>query len=225
MDKKCIIVGAGDFSEEKLPIGPEDCLIAADGGLSYLERLGLQPDIVVGDFDSLSYIPHHPRTLKLPVEKDDTDMEAAIEKGIALGYEQFYLYGGCGGRIDHTLANIQLLVWLAKTGRQGSLFDRRQKIQVFSGPRKVTFSPEEKGIISVFACSDVCTGVFEKGLQYRLDNYTMTNDKPLGVSNAFTGRPAEVSVETGVLMIITERHEKKEQENTNDEETKGIGDY
>lgn len=202
---KCIIVGAGEFSEKSLPVADGDFLIAADGGLAHLEKLHIRPHMVIGDFDSLKRRPTHPHVLQLPVVKDDTDMGAAIAEGERRGYDRFYLYGGCGGRIDHTLANLQLMAGLAKAGKQAVLFGSRQKISIVRGPATLTYPKTAKGIISALAFSDRCTGVCERGFQYSLTDYTMTNDMPLGVSNAFIGKEAVLSVETGLLMIITER--------------------
>lgn len=202
---KCIIVGAGEFAEDTLPVEEGDFLIAADAGLSHLEKLHIQPDMVIGDFDSLKRLPVHPNVMRLPVVKDDTDMGAAISEGERRGYDTFYLYGGCGGRIDHTFANLQLMARLSKAGKQAVLFGSRQEVRIVRGPAKITYPSSAKGILSVMAFSDRCTGVSERGFQYSLTDYTMTNDVPLGVSNAFIGQEAVLSVETGLLLVITER--------------------
>ncbi len=205
MDGKCVIVGAGEFMEKSLPVDAGDYVIAADGGLAYLEKLGIVPDMVVGDFDSLNRIPLHPNVLRLPVEKDDTDMKAALLEGIRRGYGRFDMYGCLGGRIDHTIANLQLLAWLVEQGLCGMLYGNEQKLLMLKGPGRLTFSTEEKGMISVFSYTERCTGVSEYGLHYSVENYTMTNDSPLGVSNEFLGKEAAVSVEEGILLIVTER--------------------
>ncbi len=206
---KCMIVGAGEFEETALPVEDGDFLIAADGGLVYLEKLHIRPHMVIGDFDSLKRLPVHPNVLKLPVVKDDTDMGAAIAEGERRGYDTFYLYGGCGGRIDHTLANLQLMARLAKAGKEAVLIGNRQEIRIVQGPARMVYPPDTKGTISVLAYSERCTGVYERGFQYSLTDYTMTNDVPLGVSNAFIGEEATLSVETGLMLIITERRSKE----------------
>ena len=121
----CYVVGAGEFCPRGLTPGPGDLVIAADGGFAALEGLGLSPDLVVGDFDSLGHRPDHPHVVALPVEKDDTDMHSAIRLGWERGYRAFRLYGGTGGRIDHTLANIQSLARLASQGGRGWLVGPR----------------------------------------------------------------------------------------------------
>ncbi len=205
MGKKCIIVGAGSFTESALPLEEGDYVIAADGGLAYLEQLHIRPHMVIGDFDSLGRQPDQGNVVRLPVEKDDTDMGAAIRQGLQKGFDCFYLYGGCGGRMDHTLANIQHLAALTKAGKQAVLFGERQEIRMLKGPGKMVFPPGKKGTVSVLAYSDRCLGVWEKGFQYRLEDYTMESHVPLGVSNAFTGREAVLSVKDGLLLVITDR--------------------
>lgn len=117
----CYIVGAGTFYEEGFAPERGDFVIAADGGYQILLERGVTMDLVVGDFDSIGFRPDHPNVVDLPVEKDDTDMMAAIRLGRERGFRSFCLYGGTGGRVDHTLANLQSLVWLSRRGCQGAL--------------------------------------------------------------------------------------------------------
>lgn len=217
---KCVIVGAGEFTETTLPIEPEDYLIAADAGLVYLEQLNQRPHLIIGDFDSLHQIPKQPNVITLPVEKDDTDMGIAVQEGLRRGYQQFYLYGGCGGRMDHTLANIQLMAKIEKQGAHALLFGNQQVIQMLSGPGELCFSQNAKGGISVFAYSETCTGVSEEGLYYTLQDYTMTSDTPLGVSNSFIGKEAKIALGEGMLMIVTERNGEN-----NDKEAIGVRNH
>ena len=116
----CIIFGAADFTQLIEPVTPEDYIIAADGGLRHTQALGLTPQEILGDFDSLGYIPQGATVY--PVEKDDTDTMLAIKRGLALGYRRFLLYGGMGGRrLDHTMANFQALAYLAAHNALGFL--------------------------------------------------------------------------------------------------------
>ena len=111
----CIIVGAGECTGLLQPVDKSDCLIAADGGLAHVQALGLTPDIILGDFDSLGYVPEGANVF--PVRKDDTDTMLAIRRGLELGYHNFLIYGGLDGpRLDHTLANIQSLLFLNLRG-------------------------------------------------------------------------------------------------------------
>ena len=118
--KICHIVGAGPFCPWGPQPQPGDLLIAADGGYAHLSRWGLMPDLVVGDFDS-GPKPAHPQVISLPREKDVTDTWAAAQLGRERGYSVFYIYGGLGGQLDHTLANIQLLCHMADAGEHLAL--------------------------------------------------------------------------------------------------------
>ncbi|MEG2144141.1 MAG: thiamine diphosphokinase, partial [Oscillospiraceae bacterium] len=105
---KCIIVGAGDFFETNIPISQGDFLIAADGGLNYLKELEIHPNLVMGDMDSVKVDYKEENHRIFPSKKDDSDTLIAINEGLKLGYELFFIFGGMGGRIDHTLANIKI---------------------------------------------------------------------------------------------------------------------
>ena len=113
--KKCIIFCAAAFDKLAAPIEKEDYILAADGGLRHLEKAGLKPNGIIGDFDSLGYEPEGAEVF--PVEKDDTDAMLAAKKGLELGFQEFYFYGSLDGpRLDHTIANFQTLQYLADRG-------------------------------------------------------------------------------------------------------------
>ena len=116
MEPICYIVGACQPGELCLAPGRPAFVIAADQGLRYLEEAGITPDLIVGDFDSLGIVPQGANVVRHPVEKDDTDMMLAVKTGLARGYRTFVLYGGLGGRLDHTYANFQTLTYLARHG-------------------------------------------------------------------------------------------------------------
>ncbi len=198
----CYVVGAGEFCPRGLTPGPGDLVIAADGGFAALEGLGLSPDLVVGDFDSLGHRPDHPHVVALPVEKDDTDMHSAIRLGWERGYRAFRLYGGTGGRIDHTLANIQSLAWLASQGGRGWLVGPDWTATVLSDGGALTLEAGRQGTVSVFCLGDRAEGVDIQGLKYGLTDGVLTADYPLGVSNSFLGGESRVSVRRGKLLVL-----------------------
>lgn len=199
----CHIVGAGDFRTGAFRPEPEDYVIAADAGYLHLERLGHQPDMVLGDFDSMKKAPAHPNVVRLPVEKDDTDTLHAVKVGMELGYRRFALHGVLGGpRLDHTLANLQTLVYLTLRGANGQVFGPDGTVIAALHDGSMHFSADHKGILSIFCMGDRAEGVTLTGLKYPLDNYTMTCDVPIGVSNEFTGQPATVSVKNGTLLLL-----------------------
>jgi thiamine pyrophosphokinase len=200
MKNICFIVGAGDFTEEKLSIPSGSYLIAADGGYEHLKRLGIEPDMVLGDFDSTP-APKHPNVVKHPPMKDDTDMLLAVKTGLKMGYKNFILLGGMGGRLDHTLANIQALVYLSRRGARGILFGAGTAMSAITNS-KFNFDASACGIVSVFCSGDKAEGVNLTGLKYPLIEATLTDEMPLGVSNEFTGAPSEISVKKGSLIIL-----------------------
>ncbi|MDF1496275.1 thiamine diphosphokinase [Caproiciproducens sp. CPB-2] len=140
-------------------------------------------------------------------EKDDTDTFAAARKGIKRGYRIFHIYCGTGGRLEHTVANMQLLAYLAQSNRKGFLFDQDRIITAITNS-SMKFHQHPTGYVSVFSHSENSTGVFLKGLKYELDNATLTNTSPIGVSNEFIGKESIITVETGTLLIVFPREIK-----------------
>ncbi|WP_434311598.1 thiamine diphosphokinase [Hominifimenecus sp. rT4P-3] len=199
----CYIVGAGDFGDGTIVPGPEDLVIAGDGGFRHLRDRGIRVDFAIGDFDSLGYRPGIPDVMVLKPEKDDTDMMAALEEGIRRGYREFKIYGGTGGRISHTIANIQMMAGMAKRGLRAELIGFGCRMWVIQDS-EIRFQAGEKGFLSVFCLGDAAEGVTEEGLKYSLSDYRMVKENPLGVSNEFTGKPSLVRVKKGTLLLIWE---------------------
>lgn len=197
----CYIIGAGENYGLDFKPSSNDFVIAADAGLRYLEQQGITADLVIGDFDSLKDTPAHPNTLALNAEKDDTDMLAAVREGIKAGYSVFHIYCGTGGRIDHTIANLQVLAYLAQNGMQGFLFGKDCVITAITN-QKMAFEQIPTSYISVFSYTEKSEGVYLQGLKYELNNATLTNTFPLGVSNEFIGKESSISVRSGTLLIV-----------------------
>lgn len=197
----CYIVGAGDNYGLDFTPTSNDFVIAADAGIRYLEQSGVTANLVIGDFDSLDGTPTHPNTTTLSAEKDDTDMLAAVREGIKAGYSSFHIYCGMGGRIDHTIANIQILAYLSQNNMQGFLFGKDSVITAITN-RKLSFDPIPSGYVSVFSYTEKSEGVYLHGLKYKLENATLTNTFPLGVSNEFIGKESSISVRAGTLLIV-----------------------
>ena len=200
--RTCIIFCAAGFDRLLAPIGPEDLVIAADGGLKHTDKLGITPDVVLGDFDSLGFTPAGANVF--PGEKDDTDAMLAVRRGLELGYRDFLLYGSLDGpRRDHTVANFQTLQFLCDHGASGILAGIHTMATVVKNG-SLFFPAGCEGTISVFCLGRDAFGVTLKGLYYPLENGTLTAGFPLGVSNHFTGEPAEISVTDGSLLVIWE---------------------
>ena len=200
---KCVIFCAGEFNSLAQPVGSTDLVIAADGGLRHVQRLGMTPDLILGDFDSLGYVPSG--SAVFPVEKDDTDAMLAVREGLVRGYGDFLLYGGMDGpRLDHTIANLQTLCYLAEHGARGSLVGLHFTATVVKD-EKIVFSPDCTGIFSVFCLgSDACVTI--RGAKYCAERTGLTAAFPLGVSNHFIGEPAEITAHRGTLIVLCDRN-------------------
>lgn len=205
MEKTCVVFCAGRFGGLVEPVGPGDLVIAADGGLAHVQKLGLEPQVILGDFDSLGRTPEGNHVLRYPVEKDDTDSMLALREGLRLGYRRFVLYGALDGpRLDHTVANFQALAFLAERGAFGILAGADTMAAVIRNGT-LRFSEEARGIVSVFCLGPDAEGVTIRNLQYPLEKGTLTAAFPLGVSNHFVGEPGEISVERGSLLVLWPR--------------------
>lgn len=204
---RCYIVGAGAFGEGSVHPAEDDLVIACDGGYHACVKREIRMDLVAGDFDSLSYVPDHPGVIRLTPEKDDTDTGWAVKEGLRRGYREFAIYGGTGGRISHTIANIQLLTDLAEKGAKGILVGDRSWYRVICN-EEICFGAEEKGYLSVFCLGEKAEGVFEEGLKYALNNAVLSKGYPVGVSNEFIGKESRVAVKSGTLLLIWEAKEQ-----------------
>ena len=206
--KVCCLIGAGLFGEEFIFPGKGGLIIACDGGIRSCKEQGIRPDILIGDFDSLGYVPDGREVITLPVRKDVTDLWAAYEEGKRRGYRIFRIFGAAGGaRPSHTIANIQMLSHMAVNGCRGVLYGPGAEYCVLRNDQLKIERSEMEGTkhISVLSLSDRAEGVTIKGLSYELDDAVLTNDFPLGAGNLPDGRDAEISVRNGTLLVITER--------------------
>lgn len=205
MNNICYIVGAGEHYGLDFTAENGDLVIAADGGLNYLEMSGINADLIIGDFDSAARPLTMRNVIALNSEKDYTDTLAAVHEGMNRGYKIFHIYGGTGGRIEHTLANIQAAVFLSQNQCKCYLFDRDSVITAVTNGG-IAFDSRCNGYISVFSGSDNSTGVFLKGLKYELENAVISSNFPIGVSNEFIGADSVAAVENGTLIVIFPRN-------------------
>ena len=200
--KRCFIFAAGTFYGLRERPAAEDLVIAADAGYRACREAGVTPSLLLGDFDSMDQPADFPNVHRVPVEKDDTDTMLAVKAGLEQGCTEFHLYGGTGGRrLDHTLANLQTLLYLRRRGARGFLYDldflwtvvENESITV---PRAVPW-----GLLSLFCMGDCARGVEVRGVQYPLAGGCLTAEFPLGVSNHILADAAEVTVRQGVLAV------------------------
>ena len=208
---KCVVIGAGDLTVGSINVGEDDLVIAVDGGLNYCSVLEVEPDLILGDFDSVGeeqkmallelqkQIPD--RVIALKPEKDDTDMLAALKLGLEFGYTSFQIYAATGGRLEHTIANIQCLLYLKNRDAVGYIMDGNGMIFVMQN-EEVKLRNTLEGYLSMFSLGKIASGVTIKGMKYELDNYTLTNDFPIGISNEFIGEEALIRVVDGEVVCI-----------------------
>lgn len=201
--KRCFVFAAGTFyGLRQRPGQAGDLVIAADAGYQVCLREGIVPDLLLGDFDSMDPPADFSHIRRLPVEKDDTDTLAALRTGLEAGCTDFFLYGGTGGkRLDHTLANLQSLLFLRRRGARGWLYGNDFLWTVIENEALEVPGKVEWGLFSAFCLGDRAEGVDETGLQYPLENGVLTPDFPIGVSNHITAPPARISVRKGALAV------------------------
>lgn len=214
--KRCVIVGAGELRGSSIPVEKEDFVIAADGGYAYCKKLGIVPDLILGDFDSVKEEDAEQiariqkicpdSVVVLPAEKDDTDMLAAIRMGLSEGCRDFRIYAAQGGRLEHTIANLQCLIYLKECGASGCLMDEASTVFILQN-ETVWFKESASGYLSLFSMGEKAEGVTIRNMKYELDRAEVTNSYPIGISNEFIGKRASVTVEKGTLAAILSRKE------------------
>lgn len=199
--KRCFIFAAGSFYGLRERPVPGDLVIAADAGYLLCQRLAIAPDLVLGDFDSMPE-PKGVPVRRVPAEKDDTDAMLALKTGLEAGRKEFYLYGFTGGkRLDHTLANLQSLLFLRRAGARGFLYGDDFVWTAIENEALTLRREVEWGLFSAFCLGDEARGVDEAGFQYPLQDARLTAAFPLGVSNHFVEPEATVSVRKGALLV------------------------
>ena len=181
----CVIFCAGEFDAPARPLEKDDYIIAADGGLKHTRKLGIEPNEIIGDFDSLGFTP--PGAEIFPVEKDDTDAMLAVRRGLELGYREFLLYGSLDGpRLDHTVANFQTLQFLADRDAVGYLVGNRSIVTVVKNG-SIAFPAGLSGNLSVFCMGADARGVTERGLYYTLEDGVLTRAFPWASATTLPG--------------------------------------
>ena len=199
-DGICYIVGAADCTLSFSPAS-EDMVIAADGGYDRLSKAGIEPTVLIGDMDSIRELPQDIELKKFKVEKNETDTHLSLLEGEERGYKKFMIFGGVGGREDHTLANLSLLLFARRKGLFARLISEDGEFFVIEN-EKISIPCGEYRGVSIFAFGGNADGVSIKGLKYEADNITLTPDFPLGVSNSFAEKPAEIEVGRGALLVM-----------------------
>ena len=199
-NKVCSIICGAPCEVDKRLV--EGFVIAADSGLDRCKAAGITPDLAVGDFDSAqTAVPDGTERVTVPSEKDITDAWLAARIALERGYSELRFFCALGGRLSHSLANIQMLRDLKQKGAVGVLFGERSAVFLLAG--KSVPIPRFDGYLSLFAL-DEAAQVSEAGVKYPLERHTLTNTFPLGVSNEIISDTAEITVHSGSCIVVLE---------------------
>ena len=203
--RRCFVFAAADFYGLRERPRSGDFLIAADAGYLLCRKIGLSPDLLIGDFDSMdepSAPPNVPHIERVPMRKDDTDAMLALKAGLSRNCTEFHLYGAVGGpRMDHTIANLQGLLYLRRHRARGCLYAKNFVWTAIENESLEIPRPYPDALLSVFALTPKASGVTLRGAQYPLDGAEIAHDFPLGVSNHIAEESALVSVENGAALV------------------------
>jgi thiamine pyrophosphokinase len=198
-----------DAAAVKAMIQPGDLLIAADGGLRHLRLLGLQPDAVIGDFDSISngdyqrLLAEDVHVEKHPPAKDETDLELALLWALNKGARHIRIAAAQGNRFDHTMGNLFLLLLPELEGCDVRLENGRDVVFLIRDQGRVEGLPGDR--VSLLPLGGPATGVTTRGLQYALSAETLWPERTRGISNVLVESSAEIIVASGVLICIHTR--------------------
>lgn len=202
---RCIIIVAYNTGSvrETLDIRDDDYIICADGGYDLAAADGIVPDLLIGDFDSLSaQSPISGEIIRVPSEKDDTDLTICLDHALKMEFDEYIIIGGIGGRLDHTLGNIQALSYACDHIQKITLMDPNNTLIMLTGTQTTLTKNPAKQYFSVFSFTERCTGVYITGAKYPLNNAEIRSNQTLGVSNEFTGNSVKISASRGKLLIV-----------------------
>ncbi|WP_326909262.1 thiamine diphosphokinase [Sedimentibacter sp. MB31-C6] len=206
-----LIIGNGSsfnkYSNEEV-FNSIELIICADGGLSKAEILGLVPDIIIGDFDSVNYSilkkyeDMNVEIIKYPAEKDYTDMELAIDLAVNKGYKDMIILGATGTRLDHTMANMLLLEKYYKQGIKIKIIDNNNIIQIISDDTKLTLQYKKNYFISIVPITEEINDLTLKGFKYPLNKVNVKRGSTLCISNEINVKVSEVTLRSGTAFLI-----------------------
>lgn len=206
--KKCIIIAAlaPENIQKYVTIHQDDLVVCADAGYEAASCQDIVPHAVIGDFDSISpcfmeNLLDKTEVMVFPHRKDETDAFLCYQYGKSKGYTAFLLFGGIGGRADHTFGNMQIMIHALNQGDQFSIYTERNEMRAYL-PGNWEIERKEDWNLSVFSYAPVSTGIYLSGVSYPIENGTLTWDFPLGVSNKWVNETASLTFESGLLMVI-----------------------
>lgn len=211
MKKTLFVVTGGEirdlsfFRSKVLELKP-DGIICADSGAGHLYTVGLVPEVIIGDMDSLSpellnhFKEQGSRIISYPEAKDETDTQLALDYALGMAPDDIYIFGACGSRIDHTLANLSLLVSGLKKDITIKLID--EWCEVFLVDGRYVVKGEVGQTVSLLPFSDTVTGITLEGFEYPLKNGVMEIGKPYGVSNRLNSTKGIITTCSGCLLVV-----------------------
>lgn len=205
--KRCVIVGGADIENYDAvcrKIRNDDYFIYCDSGLLHMEKLGVAPNLIVGDFDSHEKPNLSVETIVLPREKDDTDTFFAAKEAVKRGFDEFILIGTVGGRLDHTLGNVSVLLYLFSLGKKAKMIDDYSEMQIVAD--KTVFVDSSYSYFSLLNITGEAEGITEKNAKFPLENAKITCEYQYGISNeVLPGETAEITVKKGKALLIKVR--------------------
>ncbi len=205
--KKCLLISGGEFC----PLRKKeefDLVIACDAGLSAAKKMNIVPDVVIGDFDSYTgSIDKDIKVIKLNPIKDDTDTISAVRYAIDEGADEIHICCAFGGRFDHSIANVQTAAFIEEHGAR-AVIEGKDTILYSIRDSHLSLKKEEDSYLSFFAISDICSRVTIKGTKYEIEDETVTNTYPIGVSNEWMSDEAYIEVKSGTAVIIISKMDR-----------------
>lgn len=201
---RCVIIGGakiGRYERIRRELSENDDGFYCDGGLNHMEKLGLKPVLIVGDFDSHARPETRVETIALPREKDDTDTVFAVKEALRRGYEEFLLIGVTGERFDHTFGNVSLLLFLDGMGKRAKILDDFSEMEIIS--RETAEIDGSCAFFSLLNISGTARRITIRGAKYPLEGAEITSEYQYGISNeVLPGQKASVSVGEGRLLLV-----------------------
>ena len=202
--KRCVIVGGADINNYKYIkscLNKDDYIIFCDSGLKHLESLKVKPGLIVGDFDSHDDPHLDAETIVLPCEKDDTDTVFAVKEAAKRGFDDFLLIGVIGARLDHTLGNVSILLYLDSLGKKGRIIDDYSEMEIVSS--EAVYINDSYAFFSLLNITGTAKGITVENAKYPLNNAEITCEYQYGVSNeVVSGKVAKVTVAEGKLLLV-----------------------
>lgn len=205
--KRCVIVGGTDiknYEQIRKKLCPDDYFIYCDGGLKHKNKLGFEPQLIVGDFDSYENPHLNVETIVLPCEKNDTDTFFAAKEAVKRGFDEFLLIGTVGGRLDHTIGNISILLYLFDAGKKADMIDDYSEMQIVSN--ETAFVDDSYSFFSLLNISGEAEGITIKNAKYPLDNAQIACEYQYGISNEpLPEKSSEITVKKGKMLLVKVR--------------------